>query len=238
MPPKRSTTIASTRPRAITERPTKEKTRDGLCEPKYTYEYANHVANMNLYAPWWLENTRPNTRLAHRQPKQSPGCLPQETFADSSEASATTFCKSYKFLDTPQAKQVLEMAGSLTVLYDEYDTAMTTVRSQLQENGNDIAGYALGNMLTDVKSEAAVMLGGRQKDRPLLIRDVSSDQTEGTTQVEQPLTAMTPHITTSVTGQAETSGADQQMTPTATEAAEQSQNSAVPPSCFINFFQN
>lgn len=146
--------------------------------------------------------------------------------------------KSYKFLDTPQAKQVLEMAGSLTVLYDEYDTAMTTVRSQLQENGNDIAGYALGNMLTDVKSEAAVMLGGRQKDRPLLIRDVSSDQTEGTTQVEQPLTAMTPHITTSVTGQAETSGADQQMTPTATEAAEQSQNSAVPPSCFINFFQN
>lgn len=65
MSDKRSTTTASTRPRAITERPTKEKTRDGLCEPKYSDEYANHVANMNLYAQWRLRNTRPNTRLPY-----------------------------------------------------------------------------------------------------------------------------------------------------------------------------
>ncbi|KAJ5500894.1 hypothetical protein N7527_012015 [Penicillium freii] len=49
MSPKRSGT-SSTRPPTMTERPTKGKTRDGLCEPKDSYEYANHVANMNLHA--------------------------------------------------------------------------------------------------------------------------------------------------------------------------------------------
>lgn len=49
----------------MAERPTKQNTRDGLCEPKHAYEYANHVANMNLYAQWRLKNTRPSTRLPY-----------------------------------------------------------------------------------------------------------------------------------------------------------------------------
>lgn len=49
----------------MTGRPTKEKTRDGLCEPKDSYEYSNHIANMNLHAQWMLKNTRPHTNLPY-----------------------------------------------------------------------------------------------------------------------------------------------------------------------------
>ncbi|KAJ5962795.1 hypothetical protein N7501_007736 [Penicillium viridicatum] len=80
------------------------------------------------------------------------------------------------------------MASSPTALYGEYDTAIATVRSQLQDNGNDIAGYVLGNILTDVNSEATVILAGRQKDRPLVIHDAAPDQTDETAQPDQPPT--------------------------------------------------
>ncbi|CAI7565293.1 unnamed protein product [Penicillium viridicatum] len=126
--------------------------------------------------------------------------------------------KAHEFLDTPKAKQVLEMASSLTALYGEYDTAIATVRSQLQDNGNDIAGYVLGNILTDVESEATVILAGRQKDRPLVIHDASSDQKDETAQPDQPPTTQregrtgmptTPQTTTPVAAQTESNTTDQ-----------------------------
>lgn len=73
--------------------------------------------------------------------------------------------KTQELLSTPRARQILQVADEPASLHDEYENAATAMKTQLQENGNDVAGYILGNILRCIQKDAATILAGRQTDQ-------------------------------------------------------------------------
>lgn len=67
-----------------------------------------------------------------------------------------------KLLDTPEARRVLDMAAKIDLLYGEYDQAAEHTSAELRQT-DDVASYALRNVLRDIQAEA-ITVSRRQLD--------------------------------------------------------------------------